>query len=183
MTYPTPTAYLLNGVKTVDAYQRPNLVVYIILVAFLALFEGSLVATVITLVISEIDVLTAIVAFTCVALLFAIPLIWLLRYYLKRLEQYRTIEKGFAEQGIVAEATVVSREEEELSEGGALRFIVYQFRSDFQVRAKDDTWELDFWKLPLGSKVSITYLPDAPMISKLNPLPRHAQPTAQATST
>ncbi len=169
-------------VITVDAYQRPNLVVYAILVVFLALVECSLVAMGITLVMSEIDVSTTIVAFTSVALLFAIPFIWLLRYYLKELQEYRAIEKGFAEQGIVAEATMVGKEEQELGESVEF-LVVYQFRSDFQVRAKDDTWEMDFWKLPLGSKVSITYLPDAPMISKLNPLPRHAQPTAQATST
>ncbi len=182
MTYSTPTPYLLNGVKTVDAYQRPNLVVYAILVVFLALVECSLVAMGITLVMSEIDVLTTMVVYTSVALLFAIPFIWLLRYYLKELQEYRAIEKGFAEQGIVAEATVVGKEEQELGESVEF-LVVYQFRSDFQVRAKDDTWEMDFWKLPLGSKVSITYLPDAPMISKLNPLPRHAQTTAQATST
>jgi hypothetical protein len=178
----TPKLSAVAQVITVDAYQRPSLVVYAILVVFLALVECGIVITGITLVISEIDVLTTIVAFTSVALLFAIPFIWLLRYYLKELQEYRAIEKGFAEQGIIAEATVVGKEEQELGESVEF-LIVYQFRSDFQVRAKDDTWEMDFWKLPLGSKVSITYLPDAPMISKLNPLPRHAQPTAQATST
>ncbi len=171
-----PTSYAQSSVKTVDAYQRPNLVVYAILVVFLALIECGIIATGIMLVLKEVDVLLTIVVYSIVVLVFGIPLIWLLRYYLKELRQYRAIEKGFAERGIVVDATVVGKDEQELGESTE-HFVIYQFRSDFQVRAQDNTWELDFWKLPLGSRVSITYLSDAPTISKLNPLPR---PTATA---
>jgi hypothetical protein len=50
----TPKSSAVAQVITVDAYQRPNLVVYAILVVFLALVECSLVAMGITLVMSEI---------------------------------------------------------------------------------------------------------------------------------
>jgi hypothetical protein len=92
----TPKSSAVAQVITVEAYQRPNLVVYAILVVFLALVECGIVITGITLVMNEIDVLTTMVVYTGVALLFAIPFIWLLRYYLKELQEYRAIEKGFA---------------------------------------------------------------------------------------
>ncbi|MFM9951947.1 MAG: hypothetical protein ACKV1O_28715 [Saprospiraceae bacterium] len=69
-------------------------------------------------------------------------------------------------KGIWTMGNVVGREKIDRTEDDTF-YVFYQFRPDFVVRFHDDTNNLQFYKLSMGSEVKVCYLADNPEVSSL----------------
>ncbi|MDX2282287.1 MAG: hypothetical protein NW218_22040 [Saprospiraceae bacterium] len=87
---------------------------------------------------------------------------------LTMLDSFRHIRfsNQLRKNGVLTKGTVVGREKVDQSENDVF-YVFYQFRPDFVMRLQDNSNNLQFYKLPVGSEIKVCYLADSPEVSTL----------------